>query len=80
MFTFWISLEAYKSLADFIELIGWVLIPRLVIVASVFVSVRNLCMLLEHLLVDQFAGESVPEEDHVEPSDCSKQVALLLPY
>ena len=80
MFTFRVSLEADKSLADLIELIGWVLVPRLIIMASVLVCLRNLCMFLEHLFVDKFASESVPEEDHVEPVDCGKQVALLLPY
>ena len=79
MFTFLVPLVADQSLVDFIELIGWVLVPRLIIVASVVVSLRNLCIRLKHLFMNQFAGESVPEAHHVEPIDCCKQVALLLP-
>ena len=80
MFALWIYLEADNSLADLIELISWVLVPRFIVEAFVLVSLRNLCMLLEHLFVNEFAGESVPEAHHIESGDCSKQVALLLPY
>ena len=80
MFAIFVQLVADQSLADFFELIGWVLVPRLIIVASVVVSLRNLCIRLEHLFMNQFAGESVPEGHHVEPINRGKQVALLLPY
>ena len=73
-------LIADQSLVDLIELIGWLLIARLIIVASVVVSLWNLGMVFEHFFMNQFAGESVPEGHHVEPIDSSKQVALLLPY
>ena len=63
-----------------IELVRRVLISLLIIVMPKLVRVGNLGRPLEHLLVNKFACQGVPEGHNVESVDGSEHVILLLPH
>ena len=79
MLAFFIYLVAEEGLRHWIELVHWVLVARLIVMAPIVVGVLDLVMFLKQLFMDQFACESVPEGHHVESVDRSDQVILLLP-
>ena len=79
MLTLFVPFIAKNALDASIKLIGWVLITRLVSVASVLVCILDLSLFPEHFLMNESACECVPETHHVVPVDSSKQVVLLLP-
>ena len=79
MLTLFVPFIAKNALDASIKLIGWILITRLVSVASVLVCILNFGLFSQHFLMNQFTCECVPERHHVVPVDSSKQVVLLLP-
>ena len=62
-----------------IELVGWVLEARLVLMGPVLVGLFYLVVFFKHCLVDELACESVPKRHNVEPIHCSQNVVLLTP-
>ena len=63
-----------------IELVRRVLISLLCILMPKLVRVGNLGRSLEHLLVNKFACQGVPEGHNVVSVDSGQHVVLLLPH
>ena len=60
-------------------MVCWVLVSILVVMCSEQLGIFDLGVILQHFLVDQFAGQGVPKANNIVSIHCGKDLAFLRP-